>query len=783
MFFKINILYYHLKNSKKKTYKNFKKIKIVSSLIKEINVNVINNKKLLNSITFNNNKLLYTSLVLYLQNIHFSNKFNFFLTKSFLNKKKIYIFKGESYFKFINSCLKNRRLSGLHFKKNLMFKKTINSNYQLFSSINNKKDSNFLNIKKSYNKKKKLNSTFTKNKKHNQEISSIKNYFFFHMLNIGKKFKKNNNLSLYYLITFIYSNKGFSNFYSSLFFNSSLTELSNSQILNSFKVLFNIYSFYSALLLKNKKKKKFLRFYYFLLQYLLFFDNFLKHFFISNNVTYSSYFISLINLFRLKYKLKKFIFRRRYKLKKLLLNKLLDKTLYLHRCLNNLFKINYFTYKISYILDIHNSKYIGNIELLNSLKSYTSYNLQFFFDSFRVLFTKPLELNIYKFLNSNFYNNSLNFRILKFNNSFFSRIVIKSYSFYKTINKILKTFSFNPFYINKDKYSFYYYFSSLYKRHLINKFKFRKYKLIFKDNISFYSPVILNNRKFFKERSLKNFRLYKKNYLRHFFRPTLVNKTIFFNFNSYYDYQVIKDSFYKFDEYNIRYNFKYVYIYFFFRLFKKNIYFHAFSNIFSLYFNLKKERLLLRKKLTLFLNLDSIGIITYKYKVRNLFITLSDSKGNTLLKVSSGILGHFGYKKVHFPVIRSVIRTFLQRVLKKLFLNNITRLKFVIKGHYFNFYNLILPFVRRLTSYDKLTLYFINFLSFLRRYLLYLKREITYKKSNFFISFDDYFTIINRIKHLIDYISIRNKNTYIYRYYNYQVLFIQIKGFNNSFIK
>jgi hypothetical protein len=781
MFFKINTFYYNLKISKNQKYKHFKNIKIVSSLIKEINMNIINNKTLFNSITFNNNKLLHTSLILYLQNINLSNKFHFFYTKAFLKKNKISLFNRENYLNFLNICLNTRKYNVIHFKKGYMFKKISPSDYQLFILRNKHKNTSFnnvLNIKKKYitsYKNTLYNDIYIKNKinkNSKEELFVLKSNFLFFMSYSDKEMNTTYNIrNISSLISFIYYKKGFSSFYNSLFFNNFFSKISKLKAISSFKVLFKIYIIFSTLLSNNKKKKEFLRFYYFLLQYISFFDNYFKHQLISSNITYNSYFSKIINRFRRKYKVKLFVKK-----------KLLSKTLTLYRRMKKkIFKIKTFLYKTRYIFNLYNNNSLGNINVLNILSSYN--NEKSVIDSFRVLFTKPLELKSYKFLNSNTYNTNFNVVILKFNNHFFSKIVIKVYSFYKTLNNMLKNSYLNPFYVNNNRHSFYYYFNSLYKRHLIKKLKLKKYKYLFKDHISFYNPVLFNNNKTLKDSSFNNFRAYKNSYIINFFKPTLIKKSTFFDFNSYYDYQVIKDSFYRFDEYNIRYNFKYVYIYFFFKLFKKKIYFHAFSNIFNLYFKIKKVRFLLKKKLTLFLNLDSIGVITYRYTVRNLFITLSDYKGEALLTVSSGDSGHFGYKKTHFPIIRSVIKSFLQRVLDKLFINNITRLKFVIKGHYFNFYNFILPFVRRLTSYDKLTIFFINFLSFLKRYLVFLKKKVVNNKSNFFLDFDEYFTMINRIKHLINYMSILNSNTYIYKYYNYQVLFIQIKGFNNSFIK
>lgn len=423
----------------------------------------------------------------------------------------------------------------------------------------------------------------------------------------------------------------------------------------------------------------------------------------------------------------------------------------------------------------------------------TRSNYYYSFDSeedilFSLFFTNPLDIKDvfnYKTINKSVFNNFNilnNVLLFKCKNTFFKRIK-NHFSLYYSINKYFKFKNYNTFYINTNWKTYVKYVNSYYKRHLINKFKFKTNKKYFKYNLK-YNSIIFNNPNFNKKK--KKFKyLYNYSYeskyntcKRYLYYYGITER--FISFFIYYEIQKKKDVFNRFKEFKIRNTFKKIYIYFFFKWFKKKIYYHAFSNLFNFFFNIKKERILLKKKLTLCLNLDSIGIITYKNTLKNIFITLSKYNGNQLFNISSGSLGIFGYKKRHYNTIKNVIKTFFYSIEKVLDENSISKIKLVVNGYISNFNYLMFHFVRRLSVYDRLTVAFMTYLLFLKKYMIFIKNNISKKKKLFSINFNNYFSIINYGYHLINYIY-HKKRRIPHKFRSLKILFIQIKSKKSFF--
>ena len=414
-----------------------------------------------------------------------------------------------------------------------------------------------------------------------------------------------------------------------------------------------------------------------------------------------------------------------------------------------------------------------------------------YFDSdedliFSTFFSLPLqkeELFYFKFIKNNNFNFLKKVKYYKYKNKYFINVIDHNY-LYKYFNNYINKKNFNYFYINNNLDTYISFFNSYYKRHLINKFKFNNNNIYLNYDLN-YNFVNLNfpyiNKKIlFKFKYLYNYSYdnqYEKVVQNYNFYS---RKGYFITFNRYYRLENQFDVLDRFKEFNIRNVFKHIYLYIFFYFFKKRFYFHIFSNLFNIFFNIKKKRILIKKKLTLFLH-NNIGIITFKNTLRNVFWTLRSSNGKQLFSISSGSVGIFGYKKSQYLTIKNASIAFFERITKILYKNNIRKLKLVVKGYYNNFNHIIDCFYHRLDKEDRILATLLSYVTFLKKYLLYIKKEIYKKKFLFSLDFNKYFNIINYGTHILNYLNHEERRTPYYLN-NFQIIFIQLKN-KKSFLK
>lgn len=305
---------------------------------------------------------------------------------------------------------------------------------------------------------------------------------------------------------------------------------------------------------------------------------------------------------------------------------------------------------------------------------------------------------------------------MKFNNNIFIKKKI-------TTNK--KTISFNL-------KNYIYFFNFFYKKQLLNIYKLNNKKIILKDidhnNDVFFSYKIIHDKK--------------------------PNKIFFFDENK-------------------RFFFKNIYLYYFFKEFKKKIKTHYYSNLFKIFFSIKKERLTLKKKLNSFLNVNEIGTVTYKNTLRNVFLTLSKKNGNHLYHISSGHLKFFGRKKVYYKTIYNLTRRFLYKLPFFLYKNNIFFIKILITGYLNDMFHFIRPFFKRSYYFDKSRYLFTNYLFFLKKYILYLKFNIISNKNLTLFNYKKYLNILFRCYYLSFFIHRKYKKK---QFLNFKLLYIQIKS-------
>lgn len=224
---------------------------------------------------------------------------------------------------------------------------------------------------------------------------------------------------------------------------------------------------------------------------------------------------------------------------------------------------------------------------------------------------------------------------------------------------------------------------------------------------------------------------------------------------------------------NIRYAFKNVYMYYFFISFKKKLTNHFFSNLFNFFFSIKKERFLLKKKLTLNLNLNSIGIIYYKNTLKNIFLTLRNFKGKHIYHISSGHLKFFGRKKVYYKNINNLTRRFLFKIQYLLLYNKIFFLKIIINGYFNDVFAFLRPFLKRYYYFSKIFYIFKNYIMFFKKYILYVKNEIKKFKQLSIINMNNYLNTISYCYYLFYYIKLKLKKNYEV---NIKLLYIQVKS-------
>jgi hypothetical protein len=385
---------------------------------------------------------------------------------------------------------------------------------------------------------------------------------------------------------------------------------------------------------------------------------------------------------------------------------------------------------------------------------------------------------------------SLKFKILK-NLYFFFKIVEFNVKLYFYTFNYLKFFFFKWLQLNYV----YFFLGTVYYNNnyfIITKFKklikFKKYKFV---NFNFYKYIFFYNFIFKNQISnfnkLYHFNIVTKYYFKFNYFSNFNNRNISFNLNSikYYYNLKYKNNFklntitkknkikfkLTFSDYNIRYNFQNIYIYYFFNLFKHKLKAHFLSNLFNFFFKVKKERIQLKKKLSLFLNLNTIGIIYFKNTLRNIFLTLSTNKGSYLYHISSGYLKLYGLKKVYHQTVYNLTRRFIKKIEPLIIKNSIFFVKIIITGYFKNVFNFITPFFKRFYYFNKNKYFSFKYLFFIKKYFLYLKNSFLLNTKMTLINLNKYFNLIIKFFYFYYYLK-QNLNNY----YKYKLLYIQIKS-------
>ena len=400
-----------------------------------------------------------------------------------------------------------------------------------------------------------------------------------------------------------------------------------------------------------------------------------------------------------------------------------------------------------------------DVYLMNKFQEYKIdnkfYYLKYFiFMTFKLkkmllLFNKKKNFSIKK--NYSFFKNKKNIFKKATATFFYSKINYNFFNSFSTINKLFfRTYTFLLIKYNKKLYSF----VRIKKRIPLKNYNFLKYILFF--NSLLKQKQLLKQKKFFFKHFLDTVYIRKKELV--LLKPL---KKVYSSKNVFFETQL-----------PFRNVLKTVYLYYFFILFKKTFKEHIFSIIYNVFFNLKKERVILKKKLTFFFNVNTIGTITYKNTLRNVFFTLSDYTKNPLYNISSGILKFYGRKKTYRKTLTNLTRRFfykIQNILKK---KNICFLKLRITGFYQETFTFLRIFYKRIYIYKKNIEYIKKYISFFRKYILFIKRVITYKKENILFSINQYISLISYLFYMIKYYYLKNKKT---TYLNIKLLNIQIK--------
>lgn len=356
---------------------------------------------------------------------------------------------------------------------------------------------------------------------------------------------------------------------------------------------------------------------------------------------------------------------------------------------------------------------------------------------------------------------------------------LKQFNFFNTeFNTVL----YNDFSFLKSNLFFFRYKNKFFlkKKFRNEKKKFKRINFNFQKYISFFNF-------FYKKKLFNFFKSYKKNLIvkDNNMISLLEKEKIHFlkrhYMSNFLNMQQVHDSTSLFDntEYTTRFLFKNLYLYYFFKFFKKRIKVHFISNLFNIFFSIKKERLVLKKKLTLFLNLSRIGIVTYKNTLRNVFLTLSANNGKHLYHISSGHLKFFGRKKVYYKTIFNLTRRFLYKIPFFLRQNNIFFVKIVITGYFNDMFNFIRPFFKRSYYFQQYHQLFKNYLLFLKKYILFIKNDIMSRKNVSILNFNKYINILFRCYYLSNYMNIKLKKK---KNIHFKLLYIQIKS-NKFFSK
>lgn len=376
---------------------------------------------------------------------------------------------------------------------------------------------------------------------------------------------------------------------------------------------------------------------------------------------------------------------------------------------------------------------------------------------------KKLFSSIHFFLNLNTF--FLNKKSLVLNWDTFFLVKKKQFFFFKKKKLSFLNFNFNY-------YRYIYFFNFFYTKRL--KYFLKQKSISSLSNFSFLSKTSFSSKSI-----IDRFKWIYSNFS--FFK---LDKKVYTNSNSNSNSNINNtnnntnnnkknSTVYFSNDIGIRSYFKNIYIYYFFLFYKKKLKEHFFSNLFNFFFSIKKERLILKKKLTLFFNINSIGIIYYKNTLKNVFLTLSTFKGKHLYHISSGHIKFFGRKKVFYKTIFNLTRRFLFKIKDRLVKNNIFYVKVIINGFFNDVFVFLRPFLKKYYYFSKIYYIFKNYIFFLKKYLLYLKSEM--KKNNFFtfLNLNKYFTIISHCYSLFSYIKYKLKRNY---YLNIKLVNIQIKS-------
>ena len=211
----------------------------------------------------------------------------------------------------------------------------------------------------------------------------------------------------------------------------------------------------------------------------------------------------------------------------------------------------------------------------------------------------------------------------------------------------------------------------------------------------------------------------------------------------------------------------------------KRIIKHIFSMFSTALIKSRTQRLLLKKKLTFFLDLGSIGTISIKHTWRNVFFTLSDFKGNHLYHLSSGMLKVYGKKKVFSRTIYNLSRRFLQKIHFFFFKYNIHYIQLKINGIYKDVFHFIRPFFKRCYYYQQWRYYIKKYALFIKKYLFY-KKEVLINKKHFPLkSINHLQKILFKFYNIIYFFKLKRSNN---QEMNYTLLYIKLRN-KKSFIK
>lgn len=193
----------------------------------------------------------------------------------------------------------------------------------------------------------------------------------------------------------------------------------------------------------------------------------------------------------------------------------------------------------------------------------------------------------------------------------------------------------------------------------------------------------------------------------------------------------------------------------------------------------RTQRLLLKKKLTFFLDLDSIGTISIKHTWRNVFFTLSDFKGNHLYHLSSGMLKVYGKKKVFSRTIYNLSRRFLQKIHFFFFKYKINSIQLKINGIYKDVFHFIRPFFKRCYYYQQWRYSIKKYALFIKKYIYYKKEVLTKSKQFPFKAINHLQKLLFKFYNVLDFFKIKRLNN---QEMNYTLLNIKLRN-KKSFIK